>query len=152
MIRPDQERFDRFALQVTVLDDALGCFCESNGFEMEANAYRTPSRVLRRQRESMEIIDIYLDGDWKVIDYRECLPCRFDVCSYYEIPSDKCKMRKISKVIFNGDSFLSMASKIDELLRTSLDVFDEWVPEVVVSAGEEIENTKRMYEDGKLSY
>lgn len=139
MTRPDQEKFDRFAQQVLVLDDALAQFCNANGFEMEVNAYRTPSRVLRRQRRVMEIVDIYLDGDWRVIDYSECLPCVFGVCSYYETSDDGKKLYKIQKKLADESSFLSLALKLDAFLQESLRIFDEWTPGVVVADGEKIE-------------
>lgn len=149
MIRPDQERFDLFAQQVSVLDDALGPFCEANGFECEVNAYRTPCRVLRRQGLSREIVDIYLDGDWRDIEYSERLPCIVAVCSYFETPDKSHKLYKISRVLANESSFLSLAPKIDTLLRESLRIFSEWVPVVVMAGGEEIENMRRMFGGGE---
>jgi hypothetical protein len=87
----------------------------------------------------MEIVDIYLDGDWMVIDYSECLPCVFGVCSYYEVLDDGKKLYKIQKKLASESSFHLLASKLDAVLQESLEIFDEWTPGVVVAKGEEIE-------------
>lgn len=141
MIRPDQERFDRFASQVLVLDGDIERFCNANGFDLEINAHRTPCRVLRRKRRVLEIVDIYLDGDWRVIDYRECLPCVFSICSYYEASGDGRKLYKIERELAGESSFISLVPKIGVLLQESLGFFDEWSPAVVMADGVEIENT-----------
>lgn len=151
MNRPDQERFDCFAQQLIVLDQPLIRSCETNLFEMEVNAYRTPSRVLRRQRRVREIVDIYLDGDWKVAEYSEQLPCSLVVCSYYETPDTSRKLYKMLRTLASESSFHSLASRIDTLLHESLSIFNKWTPEVVVEAGEEIENARRKYSDDKSS-
>lgn len=150
MNRPDQERFDRFSGLFTVFDSELGRFCEANAFEMEINANRLPCRVLRRQRCSLELIGIYLDGDWKTLDYSDHRPCTFDICSYFEINDEKQKLYKIENNLCSEKSFAPMASKIEELLQQSLTIFDIWSPEFIMKAGEEIENLKRRYERGEL--
>lgn len=98
----------------------------------------------------MELIGIYLDGDWKTMEYRECLPCTFDICSYFEAPDESHKLYKISKTLAGETSIHSLASKIEALLQQSLGVFESWNPEFVVASGEEIDNLKRMYERGEL--
>lgn len=150
MIRPDQERFNQFSALLTVFDDVLERFCDANSFQMELNANRLPCRILRRQRRSMELIGIYLDGDWKTMEYSECLPCTFEICSYFETPDERRKLYKISKTLANERSAHSLESKIKAILQQSLSVFESWSPEFVVASGEEIDNLKRMYERGEL--
>jgi hypothetical protein len=151
MTRPDQERFDQFALQVTVLDGAIERFSRANGFHLEVNAYRTPSRVLRRQADTLEIIDIYLDGDWKCIEYNERLPCIFSIGSYFESsPEEVYRLYRICKTLANEASFSSMASRIDALLQQALEAFNDWKPELIMAKGEAIENLKRKHDQREL--
>jgi hypothetical protein len=124
MMRPDQERFERFSRHFEMIDSEVNSFAKEHGFEVIKNLNRQPGRILRKQGNPLQLIDVFLDGHWLQLEYQEDLPHSVGVAVYYQPPQGKRLVKKL--MLVERQPFSLVRESLDSLLQTGLQLLDSW--------------------------
>lgn len=145
MKRPDEEKFLQHAQHFLVLDGELEVFCAQHGFTLDKNLHRTPCRVLRRGENPEQIIDIYQQGHWSEMDYRDDLPHTFALAAYYQASSDDLYLYKLEAIVSDNETFSGIVLHLSEYLTEGLGQLNSWTSEDFLLKGARIENLKKTF-------
>jgi hypothetical protein len=132
MVRPDEDRFCRFSRHLEAIDDEIGYFCREHHLQLQKNLNRQPCRVLRSSGNPQFVIDLYLEGHWLSLDYREDLPHSVGVAAYYQPAQGKRLVRRAT--VAERLSFSELRPRLGPILEESLALLKSWpVPASVES-------------------
>jgi len=147
MRRPDQDRYNDFTTALTRIDAALVAFCRDYGFSMEENANRVPSRILRRGVEPQQVIDIYLEGEWRDMPLESPRFYAFVAGCYSKDVAEPCKLWHMKEDLLRGATLESLDLGLPALLDRSLSLFAEWSTGIVRRRGVEVPNFREIYRE-----
>ena len=145
MKRPDQDRFDQHSQHFAIIDSELERFCSEHGFRLETNLYHTPCRALRRAGNPELVFEIYQQGDWLKLEYREDLPHTLAVASYYEPPDRPELIFRLTATLAENEPFFALRLNLEKYLNQGLALLESWLPEIIVQQGKGSENFKKKY-------
>jgi hypothetical protein len=152
MKRPDQDRFDLFAVPFERMDQALQAFALEKNFELNRNVNRQPGRVLRKRGNPHYLIDIALEQYWLKVEYRDDLPLAVTAVAYYEPeqPTENHLVYRIDKVVAQNETFSALLPKLHSYLNEALFAIEGWTPEVICRDGKSQENLRKKFGTGSL--
>lgn len=90
------------------------------------------------------IFDLYQQGNWSELEYREDLPHTFAVGAYYQAPANDLYLYKLSANLAENEAFSGIVCNLNEYLDEGLRVLTSWTPDTFLSNGQRIENLKKM--------
>jgi hypothetical protein len=145
MTRPDQVKFERFAMVFDPLDQRMLAFAFANQMNLERNLNHQPCRVLRKAGNPLYLIDLSYDDYWVEVEFRPELTFSAILIAYYEPPNDSAIVWKMSAPLAAHISFVAMQERLNGILQSALQIITSWKPEFIMNNGQPLENLTKKY-------
>jgi hypothetical protein len=143
-MRPDQEKFDTFARPLSVFDSIFEEYATYNGFTFEKNAFRTPSRMLRKHDNPGFFIEMLLDSIWYDVDYSETLPYKFIVIADCKDDRNPEKLWRFEGTLASGRPVSWMLLNIRSLVEEAIRILNNCTSKFIEENGRQMDNLKNI--------
>lgn len=133
-MRPDQPRFDRFARELSALDDVLEAYCSIYQLGLRKNPFRQQGFDLHTWGNPKLMFGINLDGHWLQLDWDSTLTYMVGVCAGFDVASGS---RLIKRLTLAGQCTIGyICENIESLLEEGWRLLEDWEREAVQNGNE----------------